>query len=90
MTLQVRLVCCGFIAITKLHSVGLDLKIKIAGRLEVLEMDKESQLKLWIHPMDLTSDDKHNMQLDPQHIPTPAIDDRLSSSFLLQTSLELV
>ena len=70
--------------------MGLDLKIKITGRLEVLETNQESELKLWIHPMDLTSDDKHNMQLDPKHIPAPTISDRLSSSLLLPTSLELV
>jgi hypothetical protein len=39
--------------------------------------------------MDLTSDDKLNMELDPRYIPTPTINDRLSSSFLLSTSEEL-
>ena len=81
-------VCCEYIAITKLHSVGLDLKIKITGRLEVLQMHQESQLRLSIHPIDLTSDDRHSMQMDPNHIPTPTINDRLSSSFRLSASVE--
>ncbi|KAN0136112.1 hypothetical protein V8E53_005972 [Lactarius tabidus] len=61
----------------------------VTGRLEVLQMHQMSQLKLWIHPMELTSDDKLNMELDPRYIPTPTINDRLSSSFLLSTSEEL-
>src|ERR1700733_4753183 len=33
--------------------------------------------------MDLTSDDRHNMQLDPKFIPKPAVNNRLSSAFHL-------
>ncbi|KAI0302831.1 hypothetical protein B0F90DRAFT_1809754 [Multifurca ochricompacta] len=38
-------------------------------------------LEFWTHPIDLTSDDKHSMQLDPQYIPNPTVNDRLSSMF---------
>ncbi|KAN0136110.1 hypothetical protein V8E53_005970 [Lactarius tabidus] len=38
--------------------------------------------------MDLTRDDRHNMQLDPNHIPTPSINGRFSPSFRLSTSME--
>ncbi|KAH9047481.1 hypothetical protein EDB83DRAFT_2317547 [Lactarius deliciosus] len=34
----------------------------VTGRQEVLQ---EPRLEYWVYPMDLTSDDKHNMQLDP-------------------------
>ncbi|KAI9443796.1 hypothetical protein H4582DRAFT_2125845, partial [Lactarius indigo] len=47
------------------------------------------QIRLLAHPMELTSDDRHNMQLDPTYIPTPKIDDRFSSSFHLPPWAEL-
>lgn len=46
-------------------------------------------LAFWIHPMDLTSDDKHNMQLDTKHIPSPTVNDRLSSSFRLPVGVDI-
>ncbi|KAF8267054.1 hypothetical protein EI94DRAFT_1830340 [Lactarius quietus] len=64
-------------------------QVIVNGRLEMLQMHQTSRLKLLIHPMELTSDDKRNMQLDANHIPTPIINDRLSTSFLLSTSVEL-
>ncbi|KAI9437151.1 hypothetical protein H4582DRAFT_2058133 [Lactarius indigo] len=45
--------------------------------------------ELCVHPMDLTSEDKHSMQLDPKYVPTPTINDRLSSSFCLSTSARI-
>jgi hypothetical protein len=50
----------------------------ITGRRQVVQ---ESKLEICVHLMDLTSDDKHNMQLDPNYIPSPAVNDRLSSGF---------
>jgi hypothetical protein len=46
-------------------------------------------LQFWIHPMDLTADDKHSMQLDTKHIPSPTVNDRLSSTFLLPVGVDI-
>jgi hypothetical protein len=35
--------------------------------------------------MDLTSDDKHSMQLDPDFVPSPVVNERLSSRFHIPT-----
>ena len=39
--------------------------------------------------MSLSSDDKQNMQLDFNYIPTPIVNDRLSSRFHLPTSMDI-
>ncbi|KAI9443812.1 hypothetical protein H4582DRAFT_1039790 [Lactarius indigo] len=59
---------------------------KLTGRREGLQ---PPQIKLRVHLMDLTDDDRHNMQLDAKYIPTPTINDRLSSSFHLPLRAEL-
>ena len=46
------------------------------------------QIEYWVHLMDLTSDDRHNTQLDPKYVPTPIINTRHSSPFRLSTSME--
>ncbi|KAI9452888.1 hypothetical protein BJY52DRAFT_1124024 [Lactarius psammicola] len=61
---------------------------RVTGRCEMPKMHQVPQIELWVHPMDLTSDDRHNMQLDPKYVPTPTINDRLSTSFRLSTSVE--
>ncbi|KAH9030797.1 hypothetical protein EDB85DRAFT_1403662 [Lactarius pseudohatsudake] len=53
---------------------------KLTGRREELQLPK---IRLWVHLMDLTNVDRHNLQLDAKYIPTPTINDRLSSSFYL-------
>ncbi|KAH9027352.1 hypothetical protein EDB84DRAFT_1500330 [Lactarius hengduanensis] len=65
---------------------GLDYRV--TGRWEMPKMHQVPQIELRVHPMDLTSDDRHNMQLDPKHVPIPNINDRLSSSFRLSTLME--
>lgn len=50
----------------------------ITGRREA---PQESKLELRVHPMELTSDDKHDMQLDSNYVPKPVVNDRLSSAF---------
>ncbi|KAH9165762.1 hypothetical protein EDB89DRAFT_2008009, partial [Lactarius sanguifluus] len=65
---------------------GLDYRV--TGRWEMPKLHQVPQIELRVHPMDLTSDDRHNMQLDPKHVPTPTINDRLSSSFRLSTLME--
>ncbi|KAI9443823.1 hypothetical protein H4582DRAFT_1807697 [Lactarius indigo] len=65
---------------------ALGLDYRLTGRREELQ---PPQIRLLVHPMELTSDDRHNMQLDPTYIPTPKIDDRLSSSFHLPPWAEL-
>jgi len=39
--------------------------------------------------MDLTSDDKHNMQLDPECIPYSAVNDRLSTGFYVPITMNI-
>jgi hypothetical protein len=40
--------------------------------------------------MGLTSDDKHSMQLDPKHVPNPAVSDRRSGVFNLSLGVRIV
>jgi len=40
--------------------------------------------------MDLTSDDKHNMQSNPKHVPNPVVSDRRSVTFHLPLGLQIV
>ena len=42
-----------------------------------------------IHPMVLTADDKHSMQLDTKHVPNPTLNDRLSSTFRLPVGVDI-
>ena len=56
----------------------------ITGRLETL---KDQELELRVHLMNLSSDDKHNMQLDAKYIPRPIVNDRLSSRFHLPMAM---
>src|SRR6266849_1774071 len=39
--------------------------------------------------MDLTSDDRHNMQLDPEYIPRPITNDRVSPSFCIPIDMDI-
>jgi hypothetical protein len=39
--------------------------------------------------MDLSSDDKQNMQLDFNYIPSPIVNDRLSARFHLPTAMDI-
>ena len=50
----------------------------VTGRVEVLQGPR---VEYWVFPMDLPSDDKHNMQLDPKYIPQPVVNNRLASAF---------
>ncbi|KAI9443933.1 hypothetical protein H4582DRAFT_2125919, partial [Lactarius indigo] len=63
---------------------------KLTGRREEPEEHRMPEIKLWVHLMELTSDDRHNMQMDPKHIPTLTINDRLSSSFHVPHWAELI
>ena len=58
----------------------------VTGRLEVLQGPR---VEYWVFPTDLLSDDKHNMQLDPKHIPQPIVNNRLSSGFHLPTGVNI-
>ncbi len=58
----------------------------VTGRQEALQ---EPRLEYWVHPMDLTSDDKNNMQLDPKYIPQPTVNNRLSSAFHLPIGVNI-
>ncbi|KAI9444051.1 hypothetical protein H4582DRAFT_1918933 [Lactarius indigo] len=58
----------------------------VTGRQEALQ---EPRLEYWVYPTDLTSDDKHNMQLDPRFIPQPTVNNRLSSAFHLPIGVNI-
>jgi len=58
----------------------------VTGRLEVLQGPR---VEYWVFPMDLPSDDKHNMQLDPKYIPQPTVNNRLSSAFHLPIGVDI-
>ena len=60
---------------------------KVIGRRDELQ---EPKLKFRIHLMDLTSDDKKTMKLNPKHIPKPAVSDQRSGEFHLPLSLRIV
>ncbi|KAF8260139.1 hypothetical protein EI94DRAFT_1897819 [Lactarius quietus] len=59
---------------------------KVTGRWESPQLP---QIRLWVHPMDLTREDRQSMQLNNKHIPTPTINHRFSSSFNLPPWAEL-
>ncbi|KAH9023070.1 hypothetical protein EDB83DRAFT_1992544 [Lactarius deliciosus] len=59
---------------------------KLTGRLEEPQLPK---IRLCVHPVDLTNDDRHNIQLVAGYIPTPTIVDRFSSSFYLPLWAEI-
>jgi len=59
----------------------------IAGRRQAIE---DAKLEFCVHLMDITSDDKHNMQLNPDYIPSPAVNERLSSKFSIPISMNIV
>jgi hypothetical protein len=44
---------------------------------------EEPKLEFRVHLMDLTSDDKHSMQLGHKHVPSPVVSDRRSCVFNL-------
>jgi hypothetical protein len=39
--------------------------------------------------MNLSSDDKHKMQLDPKYIPGPIVNDRFSSRFHMPITMDI-
>jgi hypothetical protein len=47
------------------------------------------ELVFMIHPIVLTTDDQHSMQLDVKHVPNPTLNDRLSSNFQLPVGVDI-
>jgi hypothetical protein len=60
---------------------------KVSGGREVPE---EPKLQFQVHILDLTSDDKHSMQLNSKHIPKPITSDRRSAVFHLPIGPSIV
>jgi len=60
---------------------------KVTGRRNEL---KEPKLRFRVHHMDLTSDDKERMKLNPKHLPNPNVGDRRSGEFHLPLGLRVV
>ncbi|KAI0246219.1 hypothetical protein BJV78DRAFT_1286673 [Lactifluus subvellereus] len=58
----------------------------VTGRREALQGPK---LEFSVHLMNLTSDDRQNMQLDPKYIPKPTVNDRLSSAFYVPIGMDI-
>ena len=64
---------------------GLE-EYKVSGSKETPE---DPKLEFWIHLMDLSSEDKHNIQSNPKHIPCPTVNSKLSSRFYLPIGLDI-
>lgn len=60
---------------------------KVTGRRTELE---EPKLRFRVHHIDLTSDDKERMKLNPKHLPNPIISDQRSDEFQLPLGLRIV
>jgi len=60
---------------------------EVTGRRTELE---EPKLRFQVHHIDLTSDDKERMKLDPKHLPIPIVNDRRSDQFYLPLGLRIV
>ena len=60
---------------------------KVFGRRDELQ---EPKLKFRIHLLDLTSEDKKTMKLNPKHIPKPIVSDHRSGEFHLPLGLRIV
>ena len=58
----------------------------ITGRREALQ---EPKLEFWVHLIGLPSDDRHNVQLDPQCTPNPAVNKQLSCEFHLPLDMDI-
>ena len=81
------MVClCAYSVIFSINVPGIE-DFKVIGRTEVLE---EPNLEFRVHLMDLTSDDKHNMQSNPKHIPNFVVSNRLSGVFHLPIDYSIV
>ncbi|KAI9453845.1 hypothetical protein BJY52DRAFT_1225384 [Lactarius psammicola] len=59
---------------------------KVSGRVEAPE---EPKLEFWVHFMDLSSEDKHNMASNRKHIPRPTVNTQLSSRFYIPIGLDI-
>jgi hypothetical protein len=63
---------------------------KVTGR-RTERRPEEPKLKFKVHLMDLTSDDKQDMQFDPKHMPNPiVVSDRRLYEFHLPLCLRVV
>ncbi|KAI0259089.1 hypothetical protein BC834DRAFT_974600 [Gloeopeniophorella convolvens] len=59
---------------------------KVTGRRNV---PQEPKVKLHVHRLDVSSDDRHNMRLETKHIPHPTVDSRFGSEFCLPIGVEI-
>ena len=62
------------------------VELKVSGRLEAPE---EPKLEFRVHLMGLSSEDKHNIQSNPKHIPGPTVNNMLSSRFFLPIGMDI-
>jgi hypothetical protein len=60
---------------------------KVTGRRTELQ---EPKLRFRVHHVDLTSDDKERMKLNPKHLPNPFVSDQRSVDFHLPLGLHIV
>jgi hypothetical protein len=60
---------------------------EVTGRRTELE---EPKLRFQVHHMELTSDDKERVKLNPKHLPIPIVNDRRSDQFHLPLGLRIV
>ena len=51
---------------------------------------QEPKLRFRVHHVDLTSDDKEGIKLNPKHLPNPIVSDQRSDEFHLPLGLRIV
>ena len=51
---------------------------------------EEPKLEFQVHQMDITNDDKHDIQLNPKHLPSPVVSEQRSAVFHLPLGLHIV
>jgi hypothetical protein len=52
-------------------------------------MPQGPKLEIRVHLMDLTSDDRENMQLEAKYLPNPIVKDRHSSVFHVPVGMDI-
>jgi hypothetical protein len=79
---------CHRVRVFTVFTNGSGYKVyKVTGRRAELERPK---LRFQVHHMDLTSDDRERMKLDPKHLPNPIFSDIRSNEFHLPLGLRVV
>ncbi len=71
------------------HLGSLDYRLIACSVLRLDKAPEEPKLEFWVHFMDLSSEDKHNMASNRKHIPCPTVNTKLSSRFYIPIGLDI-